>query len=79
MLTHAFEVWGVRRVVFRTDARNARSIANIERVGATYEGTLRLHMFAADGDAFSLRDTATFSIIHDEWEAIKVALTARLS
>jgi RimJ/RimL family protein N-acetyltransferase len=78
MLIHAFEVWGVRRVVFRTDARNARSIANIERVGATYEGTMRQHMFAANGDAASLRDTATFSIVRDEWEAVKAALTARL-
>ena len=78
MLTHAFDVWGVQRVVFRTDARNAQSIANIERLGATHEGTLRQHMFAANGDATSLRDTATLSILRTEWEVVKAGLSSRL-
>src|SRR5207302_6292315 len=47
MLTHAFEVWRVRRVTFKTDARNARSRANIERVGARLDGIWRAHMPAA--------------------------------
>lgn len=41
MLTHAFEVWRVRRVSLKTDARNARSRANIERVGGRLDGVLR--------------------------------------
>jgi len=44
MLTHAFEVWGVQRVSLKTDARNERSRAAIERLGARYDGTLRRHM-----------------------------------
>ena len=45
MLTHAFEVWGVLRVLrLKTDARNERSRAAIERLGARYDGTLRRHM-----------------------------------
>ena len=41
MLGHAFEVYGVKRVSFRTDVRNLRSRANIERVGARLDGVLR--------------------------------------
>ena len=34
MLTHAFEAWQVLRVCFHADARNARSRAALERIGA---------------------------------------------
>jgi RimJ/RimL family protein N-acetyltransferase len=75
MLTHAFEVWGVRRVTLKTDARNARSRANIERVGATLDGVLRAHMPAYDG---GVRDSAVYSLLADEWPACKARLVARL-
>ena len=75
MLTHAFEVWGVRRVTLKTDARNARSRANIERVGATLDGVLRAHMPAYDG---GVRDSAVYSLLADEWPARKERLVARL-
>jgi len=45
------------------------------RIGATQEGTLRRHVVCADG---YLRDTVYFSILADEWPAIKTRLTARL-
>ena len=54
MLRHAFERWGVLRVCFHTDARNARSRAALERIGAIREGTLRAHRLAAD---LSARDS----------------------
>jgi RimJ/RimL family protein N-acetyltransferase len=78
MLTHAFEVYGVKRVNFKTDARNSQSRANIERVGAVLEGVLRHHQRSADGANNGIRDTAAYSMLADEWPAAKSALQARL-
>jgi RimJ/RimL family protein N-acetyltransferase len=78
MLSHAFEVYGVKRVNFRTDARNARSRANIERVGAVLEGVLRHHQRSSDGANDGVRDTAAYSLLYDEWPDAKRALEARL-
>ncbi len=75
MLTHAFETWRVRRVSLKTDARNARSRAAIERLGARFDGVLRAHSPAADG---GLRDAAYFSILDTEWPAVRATLTSRL-
>jgi len=71
MLTHAFETWQVFRVCLHTDARNERSRAAIERIGAKLEGILRAHRMAAD---FIPRDSARFSIIAAEWPAAKQRL-----
>ena len=79
MLTHAFETWEVQRVVLRTDARNAKSRANIERIGAKFEGTLRHHKHSTDGANNGLRDTATYSIIREEWDVVKSSLNEKLS
>jgi RimJ/RimL family protein N-acetyltransferase len=79
MLTYAFETWGVQRVVLRTDALNKKSRANIERIGAQYEGTLRHHMHSTDGDNNGLRNTATYSIIREEWDAVKASLNSKLA
>lgn len=76
MLGHAFDQWGCRRVEFKTSARNARSRAAILRLGATEEGTLRKHMVQEDGSA---RDSVYFSIVDDEWPAIKARLEAALA
>lgn len=76
MLTHAFETWGVARVAFRADARNTRSIAAIRRLGAVPEGVLRSHRLAPDG---TRGDSAYFSILPDEWPAVRTALVARLA
>jgi N-acetyltransferase len=78
MLTHAFEVWGVQRVSLKTDARNERSRAAIERLGARYDGTLRRHM-PAYGPGGGPRDSAFFSILSEEWPDVKSALQTRLS
>lgn len=76
LCTHAFEVWGVRRVMWKTDARNERSRAAILRLGAKFDGVLRAHRPAADGR--SVRDTAFFSMLREEWPEAKRALEARL-
>lgn len=80
LLTHAFEVWNVGRVDLKTDARNARSRAGIESIGATFEGVLRrwqpsLHA----GEEGGLRDTAMFSIIASEWPRVRDALIERVA
>ncbi|WP_425955876.1 GNAT family N-acetyltransferase [Xylanimonas sp. McL0601] len=75
LLTHAFEDWGLQRVALRADARNTRSCAAIQRLGATPEGVLRKHRVAADG---STGDTAYFSITDDEWAAVRSGLETRL-
>ena len=76
MLTYAFESWRVLRVNLRTDARNARSRTAIERLGAKLDGILRAHVPASDG---GVRDTATYSLLAQEWPAAKARLEARLS
>lgn len=75
MLTHAFETWRVHAVKLNTDARNARSRAAIERIGARLDGVLRAHRPASDG---GIRDTAAFSLLEAEWPAAKARLLARL-
>jgi RimJ/RimL family protein N-acetyltransferase len=49
MMSYAFEQLDVDRLFFKTDARNAASRANIERVGAKFEGILRHNMYSSDG------------------------------
>lgn len=75
MLDLAFGGWRVRRVTLKTDARNARSRAAMTRIGATFEGTLRAHMPAADG---GVRDSAMFSFVASEWPEKRAALAAKL-
>lgn len=75
MLAHAFDTVGLGRVELKADARNARSRAAILRLGAVEEGTLRRHMTTATG---RVRDTVYFSILADEWPAVRARLDARL-
>lgn len=75
MLRHAFETLGCRRVELKTDALNARSRAAIERLGAREEGTLRRHTMTNSG---RVRDTVYYSILDDEWPAVRERLARRL-
>lgn len=76
LLTHAFDVWGVFRVTLKTDARNARSRAAIERIGGRFEGVRRAHTRAVDG---TVRDSAYYSVLAEEWPGVHAALEARLT
>jgi RimJ/RimL family protein N-acetyltransferase len=76
MLAHAFDTWGTERITFKTDARNARSRAAIERLGAQFEGIRRAHVRASDG---GIRDTAYYSIVRAEWPDVRKGLEARLA
>ena len=75
MLTYAFESWQVLRVCFHTDARNSRSQAALERIGAQREGVLRAHRLAAD---YTARDSVRYSIIAEEWPTVRSRLKNRL-
>jgi RimJ/RimL family protein N-acetyltransferase len=76
LCAHAFEVLGVRRVSWKTDARNARSRAAILRLGAQFDGVLRAHKVAADG---TVRDSAFYSMLRPEWPEAKARLQERLT
>ena len=75
LLGHAFDDCGFGRVKIQTDAMNARSQAAISRLGATREGLLRRHSRRPDG---TYRDTVVFSVLRDEWPAVRAGLLARL-
>jgi len=75
MLDHAFTVYKVHRVVLNTDARNERSRAVIERIGATFEGVLRSFRIGVEGTP---RDTATFAITARDWPDVRARLVDRL-
>jgi RimJ/RimL family protein N-acetyltransferase len=67
---------GARRVELKTDARNARSRAAISKLGAKEEGVLRRHILMPDG---FVRDTVYFSVLDEEWPAVRAGLEARLA
>ena len=76
LLRYAFESLGLNRVELKTDNRNLRSQAAIAKLGAVREGVFRAHMVRRDG---SLRDSVYFSIVRDEWPAVRDRLTSRLT
>jgi N-acetyltransferase len=79
LLSNAFDVWGVKRFQIKTDERNARSRAAIERMGATFEGVLRnFQPGQGESGAGQPRNTAMYSVTADEWPSVKAALEARL-
>ena len=67
LIGRAFDC-GYVRVAFKTDTRNARSRAAIERLGAAYEGVLRSYQRRHDQ---TVRDTALYSIVVNEWSAVQ--------
>ncbi|MFG3128664.1 GNAT family N-acetyltransferase [Streptomyces tendae] len=79
LFRHAFEVWGVSRVDLKTDARNRRSRAAIERTGARFEGVLRNWSRSwAPGEEGRLRDSAIYSITAAEWPGCRERLEDRV-
>ncbi len=66
----------MQRVELKTDSLNERSRNAILRLGAKQEGILRQHMITDSG---RLRDTVYFSILDNEWPAVKAGLQGRLA
>ncbi|MER6675032.1 GNAT family protein [Streptomyces sp. NPDC000983] len=80
LFRHAFESWEVARVDLKTDARNVRSRAAIERTGARFEGVLRNWSRSwVPGEDGRLRDSAIFSVIAEEWPRTREGLERRLA
>ena len=79
MMTHAFDVWGVRRLDLKTDERNERSRRAIERIGGQFEGVLRNWQAAqVDGEEGATRNSAMYSILASEWPDVRARLEERL-
>ena len=74
-LSYCFEKLGCVRVALKTDGRNVRSQEAIARLGAVREGVLRKHMNVRGYQ----RDTVYFSILAEEWPAVRGRLQARLA
>ena len=75
LMTRAFEVLGVNRVQFKVDSRNERSQAAMLKLGAVREGVLRDCLVRSDG---YVRSSVVYSVLKNEWEAVKVKLEARV-
>jgi len=74
-LWYAIEVLQYRRIELKADVENIKSRAAIARLGATEEGVFRKHMLYGDGRN---RDNVYFSIIDDDWPAVRARLENRL-
>lgn len=72
-LEHAFGSLAANRVEFKTGATNERARAALEGIGATFEGIFRSHMIMPEG---RLRHSAWYSLVTEEWPAVKAALGA---
>ena len=75
MLDHAFDVLDCQKVTLKGDARNKHSRRAMEKLGAIYEGTLRRHRFTVFEE---FRDTAYYSILREEYPAVRQKLLNRL-
>ena len=76
MLTHAFEHLSCIRVEFRVNVLNERSRNAVMRIGAKQEGILRHHTILPDG---RLMDWVYYSILRDEWPAVREGLEQKLA
>ncbi len=74
LLQLAFDA-GFGRVKIQTDVLNLRSRAAIAKLGATFEGVVRREQPRPDG---TWRDSAVFSVIVEEWPAVREGLMKRL-
>jgi RimJ/RimL family protein N-acetyltransferase len=79
LLDFAFGEWGVARVDLKSDVRNKKSRAGIERIGAQFEGVLRnWQRSQVVGEEEQYRETAMYSIIAAEWPEVRTLLKNRL-
>jgi RimJ/RimL family protein N-acetyltransferase len=75
-LRYAFEQLGCIRVDFDTYEENARSRAALAKLPAQFEGVWRNYSIReSDGEK---RSSAFYSVIDDEWPAVREQLIARL-
>ena len=75
-LTHAFEHMNALRVSLKTHHENLKSQTAIAAMGAKFEGVARNHMIMPDG---SIRHSHWYSVIREDWPAVKANLAGRLA
>ncbi|MEO6795103.1 MAG: GNAT family protein [Mycobacterium sp.] len=76
LFDHCFGTLGAVRVQFNVDDLNERSRRAVRAIGATEEGALRRHARRRDG---SWRTTMVYSVIDQEWPAVRARLVERIS
>lgn len=76
LFRHSFETLDAIRVQLKTDLNNVHSQRAIEKLGAVREGVLRRYQIRTNGLP---RDAVMYSVIAEEWPAVKARLEARLS
>jgi RimJ/RimL family protein N-acetyltransferase len=76
LLSYAFDKLSAIAVEFRTHWHNQASRIAISRLGAKQDGILRNAQKDADG---CYRDTVVFSIIDQEWPAVRKGLSYKLN
>ena len=76
LLEHAFERLDSICVEFRTHFINHQSRRGIERLGAKLDGILRSNAIQKNG---TIRDTALYSIIKNEWSSVREKLEYQIS
>ncbi len=74
LLEHAFAC-GAQRVAFQVDQINLRSQAAMAKLGAVREGVMRDDKITWTG---RVRSSVIFSILAEEWPAVREGLDARL-
>ena len=74
-MAHAFETLGANRLEFKTDSLNEKANPGLLGIGATFEGTFRNHIVMPGG---RLRHSNYYSVIADDWPAVKARLQAKL-
>ena len=75
MLAHAFDDMDCLRVEFKTHASNERSRGALAALPAHFEGVFRKHM---EIPGLGVRDSAYYSIVDDDWPAVRANLERRL-
>ena len=75
LFEYGFEKLHCKVIGLRTDNFNFRSQRAIEALGAKKDGVIRHHWPRRDG---SIRDTVMYSVLRDEWPAVRKHLELRL-
>ncbi|MDL2143715.1 GNAT family protein [Flavobacterium tructae] len=68
LLNFGFETIQFRRIQFSADLENRKSQRAIEKLGATKEGLFRNNYIDSEGKS---KDDVYYSIISEEWQAVK--------
>ncbi len=68
LLSFGFETLGLNRIELKTSLLNLKSQKAMLKIGAVQEGILRKNTINDDG---TVRDTVYFSLLNDEWPAVK--------